>query len=343
MVDVVAYNALKEYLTLNKSYVDSVAGVGTASFNFTVNQPAGFASTCSFYQGTSTLGSNIFTEYWNQIPRLLGATCGFKVCDTNFRCGKCCLWTVPAGITKVQFQIWGPGGSTGTNCCCGGAPFGPTGAYASVIMDVTASSQYTLCAGCAFCCYAFQDIPGLIGGASFVTGTGLTNFCAQSGISCVCFWKSAVADASGGCRFPVNTTCGPESCAGWNFCYDSANDAGFVYYSYSGSTLFYGTSTSGTVYGLPGMYPAHCVSSAHCNGAGFTIAAPIFGYLPQSQCCETYGSQTCAGCCRSFLFGGSNARMLIPGQGGYASLVLGGCNACGGDAGRMGMVCVRMC
>ena len=32
--------------------------------------------------------------------------------------GRCCLWTVPSGVTKVTFEIWsGGGGGAGPTCC----------------------------------------------------------------------------------------------------------------------------------------------------------------------------------------------------------------------------------
>ena len=38
-----------------------------------------------------------------------------NVCDTSgyYRCGVCCLWTVPAGVTRAQFQLWGAGAGSG--------------------------------------------------------------------------------------------------------------------------------------------------------------------------------------------------------------------------------------
>lgn len=64
--------------------------------------------------------------------------------------GNCCLWTVPAGVTKAQFQIWGAGGN-GSACdngaCCWFAQSGGNGEYTYVTMAVTPGQTYTLCAG----------------------------------------------------------------------------------------------------------------------------------------------------------------------------------------------------
>jgi len=127
-------------------------------------------------------------------------------------CGAVCTWTVPAGATKAQFQIWGAGANgTGAECCGFGLP-GANGAYATIVIDVTAGDQYTLCAGCALCCCIhYGGITGYskfkciaanalgdptIANAcpSYVTGPGLTNFCAEGGMQWeTCRWREAVA------------------------------------------------------------------------------------------------------------------------------------------------------
>lgn len=108
--------------------------------------------------------------------------------------GKCCAWTVPAGVTSVTFEIWGGGGG-GANglmvCnCCARTQSGGGGGYSLKTIPVTPGSVYTVCAGNAgvdatcnaygaaanFCCN------GVTGGTSFVTGNGLTGFCATGGV-----------------------------------------------------------------------------------------------------------------------------------------------------------------
>ena len=128
------------------------------------------------------------SHMWCKIPQnpATGSwTSGFKVCETsNYkRCNASCTWTVPAGTTCARFQVWGAGGGSGTSCCCGGSPNGGSGAYASIIMPVTAGQAYTLCAGCAYCCYTERSQMTADGCPSYVTGQGLTNFCADGGES----------------------------------------------------------------------------------------------------------------------------------------------------------------
>jgi hypothetical protein len=356
MSSVLIYNAIKQNFAYNRS-------ASTAAIT-TIAQSAGTAAGIAAGGGPSTcltaanVGNQIgfspstSIETWKTIPRLAGYTGSIAVCDTSgyFRCGASCTWTVPTGVTCADFQLWGPGSGTGTNCCCGGAPHGPTGAFASVVMPVTAGSVYTICAGCAYCCYASQTTPGLCGGPSYVTGPGLNNFCADSGISCVCNWRASLpGPASGtlgwgltypggsGCQFPSGNNCGPESCSGWNFCWDSLNDSVTIQdFSFSCVTRFYGTATGSCVYGLAGMYPKFMISETMC---GISVAAPVYGFENSTQCIYCWNGNTCAGCMAAPMCGSGFLRN--PGSGGYASSVYGGCNACYGDSGRMGMVCVR--
>ena len=52
-------------------------------------------------------------------------------------------------------------------------------------MPVTAGDAYTLCAGCAYCCYADAGSGQYdMGGCkSYVQGNGLSSFCAEGGVS----------------------------------------------------------------------------------------------------------------------------------------------------------------
>jgi hypothetical protein len=115
--------------------------------------------------------------------------------DSNAGCGATCTWTVPAGATKVQFQVWGAGANGGAGECCGMGFSGGNAAYATVTIDAVAGCQYAITAGCSLCCCMHY---GAISGnytpkcytpdnqlkacPSFVTGFGLTNFCAEGGM-----------------------------------------------------------------------------------------------------------------------------------------------------------------
>ena len=105
--------------------------------------------------------------------------------------GGCCLqWTVPADIQMVKFEILSGGGPGGSSGHSHEEPVGGQGGnYAMQYLlasdsEFTAgTSQYSLCAAgtsfcscCDHCCTACRD-----GCPSYVTGDGLSNFCAVGG------------------------------------------------------------------------------------------------------------------------------------------------------------------
>jgi hypothetical protein len=286
------------------------------------------------------------------MKRRIPTACGIKVVDpVAARCGFCCAWTVPAGATCIQFQIWGSGGGTSGQCCCGGSPFGPTGAYATVTIPAVPGCVYTLCAACATCCYASEAAAGQ-GNASFVTGFGLTNFCACGGVSTV---SNATGNGCSVCWIsnwptpPIAGTWGASSCSGWNFCLDGTSDGISREYEYSASMPFSGTANSGAiVYGFRGMNPRLCVPSGQLLSIT-TQSAPIVGFLNSSRhlvswaCLESPGN--CGGCAGGVTFGLCGGVNLVPGQGGWPTMACGGQNGATfvGDSGRGGMVCVSWC
>lgn len=322
------------------------------------------------------------TSSWTNIPTLPGGSvnaagtnpatgteyAGFKVCATNFYGSTpACTWTVPAGVTRARFQIWGAGGRSGSGCCCGGSTWGGNGAYASIIIPVTAGCQYVLTAGCACTTPILWNQNG--GGrsqSSSVTGYGLANFCAMGGADAAhwcfmaydqgttqrfngcCRWASADCFAAGGCI-----------CNGQNdFCFaNSCSSCGCIGFSCSNTTKFYGCSTlafnSSTI---DKMYGSHVAGIVGLNGSmcfdtnfyGYGYAAPVYGYSSEATDCLSFqNGYTCGGLCCNHA--GYNYRRY-PGAGGTMSALFGGCTAmcdpsgniasCGGDIGRSGMVCV---
>lgn len=95
--------------------------------------------------------------------------------------GCCCLWTVPADIVNVTFELWGAGAAGAGGCCCqfstqnaGG------GSYAIRSVNTIAGCQYTICAaGNGACCE--RDCLGIDGSTSFVQGSGIATTCARGG------------------------------------------------------------------------------------------------------------------------------------------------------------------
>lgn len=106
--------------------------------------------------------------------------------DTPENGGRCCLWTVPAGVTWIEFQIWGGGGGGSGSCCCMQGRPGGNGSYAVRTVNATPGGvltgcQYTICAGGTT--GATPSQPGCGGYTTFVQGFGLSNFCARGGVS----------------------------------------------------------------------------------------------------------------------------------------------------------------
>jgi len=71
--------------------------------------------------------------------------------------GCCCLWTVPAGVTKIYWEIWGAGGNGHGSCNCNRCQnyIGAQGGYYNSVMISTAGGcTYTVCAGGVYPCYS---------------------------------------------------------------------------------------------------------------------------------------------------------------------------------------------
>jgi len=274
---------------------------------------------------------------WCLIPTGSSWTGGVLVCDTsgNFRCGATCTWTVPGGVTCARFQIWGAGGGSGAAGCCGGSVFGSTGAYASVIIPVSAGQVYTLCAGCAAQCYPTRlsgtgRFPGC---PSFVLGTGLSNFCANGGQGRMGTWMQMYGRRNP--RRLANVTWNYGWCLcgqGTNFCAAVSNSRSGGEIPYVAGASYFGSTTNNSlVYGIRGMWNRACWEPFQ----GYFVHPPIYGFESTSQCCFTWTAtccgRTCSACC-GFL--------AIPGAGGVPSTsTFQNYGACG-DMGKGGMVCV---
>lgn len=105
--------------------------------------------------------------------------------DTPENGGRCCLWTVPTGITWIQFQLWGGGGGGAGSCCCMMGRSGGNGSYTTKTVNAASGStlagcQYTLCA--AGTTGTAPSQPGCGGYTTYATGFGLSNLCARGGV-----------------------------------------------------------------------------------------------------------------------------------------------------------------
>lgn len=358
-MDILYYAGLQRYHDVLKCNIGIKSGNTTVSAASvaSISTAGGLTGGIGVSTGDTTLTNlnNCWMSICNSLLLCRVATaCTLNVCDTSgyYRCGACCLWTVPAGVTFAEFQLWGPGGGTSAICCCGGSPPGPSGAYVVAGIPVTAGATYTICAGCAYCCYASQTTPGITGGPSWVTGTGLTNLCAMSGYSSICYYNASHGYTGSNYKWYSNLNNAASNamcnCEGyWNFCAGTSTTISSDF-AFSCYTKPYGTvsGTGSYAYGIPGMYPRMCIGST-CAWAQNTFmkSPPIFGF--NLSCCWTdialCASSIYTGYCSSPLAGGNYAKG--PGQGGAPSVACGGTSAATyyGDAGRMGMVKITYC
>jgi len=286
------------------------------------------------------------TYGWQLLPLLASPTdclCVYDNASGYLRCGACCEWVVPSGASKIQFQIWGAGSGTGVPCCCGGAPFGSNGAFATVIIDAVEGCSYTLCAGCALCCYSCttSGCNCADGCPSFVTGYNLTGFCADGGqgnVDCQMFLQSNATCSR--YQAPGRTVSGPCTCYGSQYCFNGCATCGEVPFAIAPGNTWHGTSGSGTVCGFSSVFGNGYLNTGNC---GYHGSAPVISVChtctTESACCWTFTDQACYGGC---LCNGSLTR-LFPGAGAWGTHITGGSTTHQGDAGRGGMVRVTWC
>jgi len=353
-MDVLAYSAFNQQVQLNQQVVAKTSCLATKCSETAAQQAIASGASGMAVCWLRCIEPCLLREphhvaLWACIPGLTGATNGFKVCGTDncFNYGRYCAWTVPAGVTMARFQLWGAGGGGSNARCCGGSPFGSTGAYASVIIPVTAGNSYNICSGCAYYCYTQASNYGspqgrLPGCPSYVVGVGLCNFCANGGQGRMGSWMAAYGKHSPWRLSTINYgSAGPcFCCIGSHYCYtNSCATCGQIPYV-PGATYF-GTTTSSTcpsvVYGVRGMWPSICFDTNHY---GHQCHAPIYGFESVSCCKQCWTSSTiCAGGCKACL-----GTLQVPGAGSWASITMGGCTCYNcGDHGRKGMVCVTFC
>lgn len=286
-------------------------------------------------------------ESWpNLIPKLQVCAqtpvCVYDSASGYFRCGGCCLWTVPDGATKVRFELWGAGSGSGAPNCCGQYPWGPSGAYASVIMDAVPGCQYTLCAGCAHCCQIYccqnTDVSGC---SSYVTGYGLTNFCAQGGCGEYCTAMSYINPGQPICRYQGvgQSQAGMCICGGWSMCFsNSCASCAPITRAFIPTRTFYGSSTTGTVVGIPSMTSADCWNT---DNYGNICSIPTI--LPNGSLSPIFNDCYTSGTCCGNRFMACSGNHVYPGQGGTWTHAMGGNTGLYGDWGRTGMVKVSWC
>lgn len=161
--------------------------------------PAEVPGQSLFYTLGAFAQGSIPWHCWCSVSCAINATDGWDKMTKH-------VWTVPEGISEATFHLWGEGGyGAGGSQCQQGVP-GGSGAFAAKTITVTPGAQYTLCLGewndctlnTTYTCQEPQGTNaansishGIRGSKVYVTGTGLTNFCAEGGspgATAACNW-----------------------------------------------------------------------------------------------------------------------------------------------------------
>jgi len=117
-------------------------------------------------------------------------TCGiFCVPNVSVRPNNNGTFVADGTPNKAKFEIWGAGGYPTGLCNCGISPPSGAGAYAHKTIDVTAGTCYYIKVGYQWCCLPPSGGSNTVRSSecrganyyTYVTGTGLDNFCAESG------------------------------------------------------------------------------------------------------------------------------------------------------------------
>lgn len=177
--------------------------------------------------------------------------------------GRCCLWTVPDGVTSAKFELWsGGGGGAGQNCDinCSYGVGGAGGGWAIKSIGVNEGDQYTICAGGVYPCSNHHGCSSGQGCSSYVIGNGLTNFCVLGG----CSGTMCNGDAWGNHNI--------QSCSNTNICMHFGADFGMA------GTTGMGSSASG----------CHCWTHTMRTGQ-----APWIGLAAESRTIEWWCTCGC--------------------------------------------------
>ena len=219
--------------------------------------------------------------------------------------GCCCLWTVPANVGYVTFELWGGGGGgPGQTCCncCSFATGGAGGMYASKSTCVCPGWTYTICAGGTWPCNQSHTCGAPGGCVTYVCGCNLNNLCVYGG----CGGLMCNGDAWG----LYSTAYGCANCTPGGGCGWWGADLGFA----------------GSMGSNVGNGYCHCARQG-----GFTGSAPLIGLWQGTSNHETW----CAcGCYTNWPSGGGS-----PGRSSYCG---DHAKQCAGGSGQGGSGLVKI-
>ena len=334
----------------------STDGSGTLSFAAPSGSGPAFSEALVIGQSGSSGGGGVRAEFPEGSPTPVGTgimsnptgTC--KVCCSSFACGGGCdtYWTVPSGVTKVQWQVWGAGAGGAVGCCCGGGQYGGNGAYVTTTMNVNAGDSFHVVAGCScqrMCCS--NDWAGY-GCGSYVTGPGISCLCADGGCTQNCDVMNCERNHRGmsSCHKFQNFECtssGPCYCSSGEYCFSSScATCGFV-------DNHLNSARNGCVNISSSCNPTNSFTLGSYHGGG-CLDTNNYGWHTQPphidethvmsdssnttnwDWCFSFTSHTCIGGCQC------NCKNWKPGFGGYGSHVMGGYTSYKGSIGNGGMV-----
>ena len=242
-----------------------------------------------------------------------------------------CCWKVPSypgvGTTVVTFEIWGGGGGGAGACCCAYGIPGGAGAYAyKSVIGVSSGTVYNFCIGSVAC---RTDTPcGTDGCKTYVTGIGLTNFCADGGKRGCSYCQCCLGNAFY-CHFRTGIGSTDKPIDG----YGGFQDVVGLNTSCVGCcSLYYGAD--GGAVGLYGAYQFNCKQTRTWNKFFIQYPGGLVnqqgGWVAWSQ----GGNESCGYCAQCGVageigFGGPFEQNYVPGLGGPSAIVSGGGCCCG--------------
>ena len=329
-------------------------------------------------QALVNMASGCCSTYWGNAyggrpsmgyTMLFPGDCRCGTCDTSHDWDgyryKTFWWCAPPGTTNITFEIWGGGGSGGWAQCCQQGNPGGAGAYAIK----------TLCACCnpatgepwpggtfggmcweMFIAPATQDqstcCKGYQGCKSYITGCGLTNFCAEGGMPgktcCYAFFSGRVcgqADAVGVHTYGPSGTQETACLNEYRPCYPMVCSGMYTFHPCEAAYTCDCACYYGADWGVPGKL-GWFRSDCACNFCFAKIAVPNPGgmrsrctrwHIQQGRCCaydHTCRHDGLAGEMVKHCFAGQH-----PGKGGASGASSGG--NCNGHRGSPGFIRVH--
>lgn len=265
--------------------------------------------------------------YWTGEQWTHSSYCSSQVgCCDAYQRGRISAWCVPAGTSKITWHVWGAGASGAGGCCCMQGVPGGSGAYAKKKMtSVTPGDCYVMCAGWnGHCCT--WTCRGCRGCMSYVTGNGLSNFCADGGYGgkacCFAYW-----------RIP----CSGQQCGYWYM--DNCSERAQYYGADEGAC-----GNAGFVYNYCGCNDNSCwwrQAVPYPGGITNKLGGWVHARTQGNACINDWTSCTAGG------MSGHGASEMVgsPGMGGVSATSCGGgcCHSWSGMAWGPGLVKIDYC